>query len=89
MANAVSSKQRLLVDQGRIALDHAGILQRPHAAQAGRGGQPDALGQRYVRERAVAHEFAHNAAVDGVQAKGHGSSLREYGRNPGLGQDLG
>ena len=33
------------VELGVIALDRAGFLQRADAAQAGRGGQPDAIGQ--------------------------------------------
>jgi hypothetical protein len=33
---------------GMIAPNHASLFQRAHPAQAGRGGQPDTLGQRHV-----------------------------------------
>jgi hypothetical protein len=42
------------VDLGVVAADDAGLLERAHAPQAGRGREADALGQLDVREAGVA-----------------------------------
>jgi hypothetical protein len=47
-----------------VAPDHAGILQRADPAQAGRRGQPDALGQLDIGRPPLVLEFGEQPPVD-------------------------
>ena len=54
------------VDVGVVAADHAGALQRAHAAQARRGREADALGELDVREPPVGLQVAEDCAIEPV-----------------------
>ena len=60
--------QRLLVDQRPVAGDDARLLQRAHAAQAGRRGHADAAGQLDIGHPPVRLELADDLQVDIVEA---------------------
>ena len=61
-----AAADRRRVDVGVVAADHAGALERPHAAQARRGREPDALGQLDVREPPVGLQVAQDCAIEGI-----------------------
>jgi hypothetical protein len=65
--------QRALVDQRRVPLDYARILERPHATKTRRRGKSNSLRERHIGERSVRHKLANNAPVSRVEAKGHES----------------
>ncbi|MNT49945.1 hypothetical protein D3C72_1868300 [compost metagenome] len=56
------------VDLGAVALDEAGIFQRPHAAPARRRRQAHALRQLGVREAAIGLQFLQDSEVELVNA---------------------
>ena len=64
---------RLAIEDRAVAVDHAVVLERLEPAQAGRRRQVHALGERDVREPALALEDLEQAAVDAIQ--GHVSLL--------------
>ena len=73
--------QRLAVQFGVIALDIAGLFQRPHAAQAGRRGDLGAARQLHIGDAAIGLQLGQDAQVDGVQLAGvHGRSCVGNGR---------
>ena len=55
------------VDLGVEAAHDAGLAQRAHAGQAGRGGEADALGEPVVRDPRVDAENFEDRAIDGVE----------------------
>src|SRR3546814_731736 len=59
------------VENGHVAIDHAGIFQQPYAAQTGRRRQPDLTGELVVRHPSVALESPQNALVDLVEDDWH------------------
>ena len=59
--------QRLAVQIGVIALDEAGLLQRAHAAQAGRRGDLGAARQFDIGDAAIGLQFGQNAQIDGIE----------------------
>ena len=61
------------VDVGVVAADHAGLLERADAAQAGGGGEVDPLGQLDVREAPVPAQLVDDCAIYLV----HGTELRQ------------
>ena len=62
-----AESHRLGVDLGVIALYEAGLLQRPHPAQAGRRGNSGALGQIDVCHPAIGLQIGQDAKIDSVQ----------------------
>ena len=58
--------QHRRVDHGMIGCDRAGFLQRPDAAQAGRGRQPDLARQFHIGHAPVILQLAENLQVDVV-----------------------
>ena len=62
----------LLVELGEVAGDHAGLLQRAHAAQAGRRRDADLLGQLHVGDAAVGLQLLENAPIGSIEAGAHG-----------------
>ena len=54
------------VDVGVVAADHAGALERAHAAQARRGREADALGQLDVGEPPVGLQLAEDCAIEPI-----------------------
>ena len=60
---------------GVIPTDKALLLERAHAAQAGRRGNPHAAGQFHVGHSAIGLQFGEDLAVNLVQTgEGHGLS---------------
>ncbi|VVT57840.1 hypothetical protein BOS5A_200299 [Bosea sp. EC-HK365B] len=51
------------IDDGAIARDHAGLLQRPHPPPAGGSGHAGALGQILVRDAGIALQKGDQLAV--------------------------
>jgi len=60
---------------GVISTDHTGLFERTHAAQAGRGGQPDAFGQLDIGHPAVLLQVGENLTIDPIE--GHCVTLSE------------
>ena len=60
----------LLVEQRAVALDVAGLLQRAHAAQAGRRRNADPARQLDIGHAAVVLQLFQNLAVDGIESGG-------------------
>ena len=58
----------LRVEQGAVAPDDAGLLQRPHAPQAGRRRQPDAARELDIGDAAVRLQLFQDGPVDGIEA---------------------
>jgi len=56
----------LAPQHGAIALDVAVALEPPHAAQAGRGRQPDAVGEFKIAEACIRLQRGEDFAVDRV-----------------------
>ncbi|MCY1308096.1 hypothetical protein D9M70_580790 [compost metagenome] len=61
--DGVRQAQRLLVQQGRVAFDHAGFFQRLDPVPAGRGRQPHLFGQLQVGKPTVRAQRAQDLAV--------------------------
>ena len=59
------------IEQPAIALDVAGLLQRPDAAQARRRRNADAFGQLNIRDSAVSLDFAQDFEVNFVKILRH------------------
>jgi hypothetical protein len=59
--------EQLLVEQGAVALDVAGLLQRPHPAQARRRRYADPPRQFHIGDAAVILHFLQDFPVDGVE----------------------
>ena len=59
--------EQLLVEQRPVALDEAGLLQRPHPAQAGRRRNADPARQLHIGDAAVLLQFLQDFPVDGVE----------------------
>ncbi len=70
------------VQQSAITLDIAGLLERPHPAQAGRRRNADAFGQFNVGDSAVGLDFAEDFEVNLVKI------LRHAGPGPGANKSL-
>ena len=60
----------LLVEQRAVALDVARLLQRAHAAQAGRRRNADPARQLHIGHAAVVLQFFQDLAVDGIETGG-------------------
>jgi hypothetical protein len=62
-----AESHRLGIDLGVVALYEAGLLERPHAAQAGRRGDSGALGEIDIRHPPIGLQIGQDAKIDSVQ----------------------
>ena len=61
----------LLVDQRPVSLDGPALLERPHTAQARRGGNPGTAGELDIRDTPVCLQRGENLPIDGIETKFH------------------
>jgi hypothetical protein len=54
------------VEQGRIALDNARLLERPDPPPARRRGEPNFFGEVGITQPSVLLQPLENAAIDGI-----------------------
>ncbi len=60
--------ERLVVQDRGEAFDDPGLLQRTHATQAGRRGDPHLAGEIDIGDAAVGLKFTQNPPVGGIEA---------------------
>ena len=74
MAKAMTSKPTIFSSSMReIAGDHAGLLQRAHAPQAGRRRDADLARELDVGDAAVGLQFLEDAPIGSIEAGAHGA----------------
>lgn len=61
--------QRRRIQVGMIALNDPGLFKRPHAAQAGRRGQPDTLCQLDIGQPSLRLQIGEDLPVDIIQPR--------------------
>jgi hypothetical protein len=66
--------ETFLVEQGAVALDVAGLLQRAHPPQAGRSRDADAAGKLDIGDSAILLQLLEDLPVNGVETGGHGKA---------------
>ena len=60
----------VLVDEGGVAVDEAGFLQRPHASQAGGLGQAHLAGEQRVGDAGVLLQEPQDGAIVAIELHG-------------------
>ena len=72
--------EHLRVEQRPVAPDVAGLLERPHPAQARRRRETDATRELHIRDAGVVLELAQDGKVDRIEASAHENFSRKRSR---------